>query len=445
MNSNFELEAQKMNYRVILCKFNEIGLKSEKYKSQLLVRLTETIKKFCARENLHPQSILNISSRIICFFPSGEIVSACRVFKFIFGIQSFAPAVSSPRKLGILANNCIEYLGNLCQINPFNSFTINLRGDLHLISNKGEFSSKLLEKILKGLSKSRISLQYQNNEPEVELSIEIRPKGTYLYHREFPTSFAGFPTESKSVFLLPWKNTKMHLLAGLLLARRGAIVVPVEISSQLDSKDGKNGVFLRELAKFYPDPLPKLSLDENILREYAMKVDKTLSQKMPQEKNSLFDQVSNFLWIKTLDFLCLSSMNKAIQKMGGRNLHYRGMIFPLSEIKNSFDELDLWRSLLPLIRTPIYFPSAGFSEKFVVNALEELLKHTLNFSFDEDLNKQIFLEQHSTDRKFKWDRTQNFSNFSESIAFSGRLEVEIPFFEKILKNFESKFLSGKIL
>ncbi len=348
-----------MNYRVLVCKYNELGLKSLNYQAKLLTRLAETIKKICIRENIKLQSILTTSGRILCFFPTQEIKKACEVFRYIIGIKSFAPAISSPRKINVLAQNISQYLINWYKFQNYTSFSLILKGNTRLLPDELLFLSELKSKISSKIKISGIPLYFKDHEADILVSVEIRKKGTYIYHQEIPTHFAGFPIESKTVFLLPWNNSPEELLAGMLLMRRGAIVIPFSLHSNQLEMFHDFPPLLKELAKYYADPLPYLTISESDL-------EKTCTLLQISEKRE-----KDAVWTIFLEFICLSSIKEAQFKMNDRNLHFKGIILPNRNSLNFYKYLQI----------PILTPLVGFSQDFLNLIFNHLLEEPSNLSF----------------------------------------------------------------
>ena len=113
-------QGNPIEYRVLLCRYNEIGLKSLPYQKKLLTFLVEDIKKICLREDLTLQSVLTLSGRLIFFFPSDEIPKAITVFRRIIGVQSISPALSVERKYEKLKHpNMLRCFKFYCNFDKF--------------------------------------------------------------------------------------------------------------------------------------------------------------------------------------------------------------------------------------------------------------------------------------------------------------------------------------
>ncbi|WP_457556480.1 hypothetical protein [Candidatus Harpocratesius sp.] len=387
MEKNSKKTINFMEYRVILCKYNELVLKSSAYQTQLLTILINSIKKICKRENLTLQSIINLPGRILCFFPSQEIYKATLVFKYIIGIQSFAPAISSARKLAILSQKCIDYLLKLYHIHPFSSVMIVFKGNKNLIKNFTAFSIELRQILEMYFQRTNVpinQINFSENSPDIILKVDLRKKGIYLYHLEYPTHFAGFPIESKKAFLLPWTNSPEEFLAAMLIIRRGAIVVPISIipfdiqsnhetkkyyqcnGYKLNKSIEKN--LLCEISKYYADPIPWLKIPKNEINKIRM-----------------IDNLPKYTqWLIFLEKLCFLSIERAFIHMGNRNLHFKGIILPNFVNPESTTESHQF----PILNIPVFYPLMGIPYKTIEKVFQNYEKNPCNFSFHRIISQK---------------------------------------------------------
>ncbi|MCF2138585.1 MAG: hypothetical protein K9W44_00850 [Candidatus Lokiarchaeota archaeon] len=432
MRDSCEKTINLMKYRVIVCKYNELGLKSSTYQTQLLNILMDSIKKICKREHLTLQSIISLPGRILCFFPSQEIIKALLIFKYIIGIQVFAPAITSPRKLEILSQKCVDYLSLLYQIHPFSSVTLVLKGNKNLINEYNSFSTELKQIIDINCQNAKLPINFTESSPDITLRVEFRKKGTYLYHLEYPTHFAGFPIESKKVFLLPWTNSPDEFLAGMLMVRRGSIVIPISIiqtdnysdnkSKKKDLKNERN--LLTEIAKYYADPLPWIKISQNELNNIS----------------NDFAQSRNEVWLKVLEKLCILSIERAFIHMGNRKLHFKGIIVP-----NSFESRIFRKENLKI---PVFYPLIGFSFGFIQRIMEEYEHDPWNFSFHRFIsqkswespsfllreNKKLINPQKKAELQFSAQKSNVEINDSIILKIKSNLRVNF-IIEEILESF----------
>ncbi|MHA1674816.1 MAG: hypothetical protein ACTSYI_14470 [Promethearchaeota archaeon] len=389
------------SYRVILCKYSEIALKSEPYQKKIFTILIDSVKRICIRENLHLQSVLNLPGRLLFFFPPENISRACRVFQYIIGIQSFAPAVSSPRKIEKLAQKVIHYASTLQQTQNIRSITLKLRSPLMTSERIQDFQKELTNRIEELLYQQKNNLIIAPKQADIVLEIEIREKGSYLYHMEFPTHFAGFPIESNKVFFLPWTNSPYEFLTAMMVIRRGAIVIPIKLNSPLGlvgwerergrgnrseganinpetKNQGSSIIYSPEydkialLAKYYGDPLPVISLSvesfDNIFEQTNLQ---------GRELMELYKGI--FLYL--VNQIGVDSLIRSRLRMGNRKLHIKGILFAPVDLGIQNSPESLTASNKPSMFLPYFFPLAGLNASNIQNILHDYGTDPSNFSF----------------------------------------------------------------
>ena len=261
-----------VSYRVILCRYNEIGLKALPYQAKTFQFFIASIKTLCAREELHLQSVLELRGRLIFFFPPEEILKALEVFRHIIGLQSISPAISVPRKFYQLERGFLSFAHTV--IKPDDILHITFKTVVSYPRSEAEVISALLN----GLSQAqghKLHIAQHKKEATCHFTIEIREKGTYIYYQTFPTIWGGFPIESKNAFLCPItpdeQNWRLEQLAAQFLVRRGSIVCPVLLGTDPFDSELEHPV-LRELAQYYSSSLPVFSLTLSPLLAYLLRV-----------------------------------------------------------------------------------------------------------------------------------------------------------------------------
>ncbi|MHA1611561.1 MAG: hypothetical protein ACTSVZ_09175 [Promethearchaeota archaeon] len=389
---------EEFSYRVILCKYNEIALKSEQYQKKILNILIDSVKRICIREKLQLQSVLNLQGRLLFFFPSGEIQRACKVFQYIIGIQSFAPAVSSPRKIEKLAHKIVQYTSTLVKSPKINTISLKLRSPLLGRDPLQEFHLKLSDRINEILHNQGKVPILTKKDADIAMDVEIREKGSYIYHQEFPTHFAGFPIQSNKVFFLPWTNSPYEFLAAMMMIRRGAIVIPVKLRSPLglvgwdSSLEGKSyqkssdlgslGIFspdcdkLSLLARYYADPLLVISLSVDPFE----KLIENSSEQTDLHGLALYQAI----FLQLMNQIGVDSLIRTQLRMGDRKLHIKGILF----VPKDLTPLDP-TAILALQPTdvvssmflPYFFPLAGLNATNIHGILQDYRTSLSDFSF----------------------------------------------------------------
>jgi hypothetical protein len=305
-------------YRVILCRYNEIGLKALPYQAKIFQFFLASIKTICARERLHLQSALELRGRLIFFFPSEEIPKALIVFRHIIGLQSISPAISVPRKFHQLERGFLAFAQAV--VKPEDILYLTYRTVVPYPKSEAEVITTLFKSLAQTLP-HKIHTARHKKEATRFLTIEMREKGTYIYCKTFPTIWGGFPIESKNTFLCPItsneQNWKLEQLAAQFLVRRGSIVCPVLLGMEPFQADHERVPVLRELAQYYSSPLPVFHLNLSPLVAY-----------LHQKVQSSGDVGWYFLVgvFTLLNRIIRISRDRTPYRYGDRKLHFKGVV-----------------------------------------------------------------------------------------------------------------------
>ncbi|MHA1719621.1 MAG: THUMP domain-containing protein [Promethearchaeota archaeon] len=456
-----------IGYRAILCKYNEIGLKSSHYQKKLLSFLVNSIKKICLREELSLQSTLTLSGRLIFFFPSKEIPKAITVFRYIIGLQSISPAISVIRKYEKLRQTFISYALSL--LRDGNTFTINFKTVVSYFKEGSEIKNDLNQEIIRLMSKLGQTVKVSHKNPDYSFNIEIREKGVYIYAFSIPTIYAGFPIETKNALLSLWDNGVFSLISAVLMVRRGAIVSPVLFTDQKLAKnyeippDSKK--YLEILAKFYPDPLPVHIFSLLKLKNYLVK-------KLAHAPNSNINDIKNyvkFASLKILEILILQSREESSYTYNKRKLHYKGLISSNIQIGSEF--FSIIENFNSLLLTPLTGLNEEFLQKieqqlrapsgiFDMKSLERGKFH--NFSFNSEVLNSVkkfqsrsLIKITPNSKEESHDKINEINeineinkvykiNYSKLRKFFEKPEI-INFLHKIIRMHKVDYISGKIL
>ncbi|MHA1745664.1 MAG: hypothetical protein ACTSWW_06675 [Promethearchaeota archaeon] len=313
-----------VSYRVILCRYNEIGLKALPYQAKIFQFFMSSIKTICAREQLHLQSALELQGRLIFFFPPEEIPNALQVFRRIIGFQSISPAISVPRKFHLLERGFLALAQAV--VKPEDILHITFKTVVPYPKSEKDLITALFESLAQS-QPHKIQIARHKKEATRHFTIEMREKGTYIYCQTFPTIWGGFPIESKNAFLCPitsnQQNWKLEQLAAQFLVRRGSIVCPVILGTDPFDSDLEHPV-LRELAQYYSSSLPVFYLNLSPLLAY-------LHNHVPSsEDRGWYFFVGVFI---LLDRFIQISRDRTPYRYGDRKLHFKGVV-------NAFDLRD---------------------------------------------------------------------------------------------------------
>ena len=435
-----------IEYRVLLCRYNEIGLKSAPYQKKLLSFLVDSVKKICLREDLTLQSALTLSGRLIFFFPSNEIPKAITVFRHIIGIQSISPALSVERKYEKLKQRFILYALSL--LKDGDSFIIDFKTVVSYFKEGSEIKKDLNQEIIRIMHESGQRVKVTHKNPKYHFNIEIREKGVYIYAFSIPTLFAGFPIETKNSLLCLWDNGIFDLVAAMMLVRRGSVVSPVIFHRENSSNSYKIPSNIKEsleiMASFYSHPIPV-----HIFPILAL--EKKLSEILQSNQN--IEHYIEYASMKILELMMIQSREESVYIYNERNLHYRGLISSNSLLdSNIFSEIKKINLLL-------FTPLTGLTPKFIQKISDQLFKPSeifnLNslikgkkhdFSFNEEVIKSVIdFQTHNLEKNdpYHQNSKNNVPNYSEMQLFFNKSENQ-NFLSKIIQEHEVEYVSGRI-
>ena len=435
-----------IEYRVLLCRYNEIGLKSAPYQKKLLSFLVDSVKKICLREDLTLQSALTLSGRLIFFFPSNEIPKAITVFRHIIGIQSISPALSVERKYEKLKQRFILYAMSL--LKDGDSFKINFKTAVSYVVKESDLKKDFSHEIITRMKQSGYHVKLVQKKPKYQFNIEIREKGVYIYAFSIPTLFAGFPIETKNSLLCLWDNGEYDLIAAMMLVRRGSVVSPVIFHREDSSKSYRIPSNLKNsleiMASFYSHPIPIHIFSLLAIEKKIIEILKT---------NQNIEHYVKFTSIKLLNIMMFQSREESVYTYNNRNLHYRGLISSNS-LSNSEFFLNIKNNNILL-----FTPLTGLTPKFIQKISDQLFKSSeifnMNslvkgnvhvFSFNDEVIKSVIdFQTHDLEKSdpYHQNPSNNIPNYVEIQDFFYKSENQ-TFFNKIIENHEVEYVSGRI-
>ncbi len=441
-----EKPANSIEYRVLLCRYNEIGLKSAPYQKKLLSFLVDSIKKICLREDLTLQSVLTLSGRLIFFFPSNEIPKAITVFRHVIGVQSISPALSVERKYEKLKQKFIRYALSL--LKDGDSFKINFKTAVSYIVKGSDLKKEFYHDIMKRMNQSGCHVKVSNKKPKYQFSIEIREKGVYIYAFTIPTLFAGFPIETKNSLLCLWDNGAFDLVAAMMLVRRGSVVSPVIFNKEISSSSYQIPSTSRDpleiMASYFSSPIPIHIFSLFTLEKKLIEVLKT---------NQNIEHYVEYASIKLLEIMMTQSRDESVYTYNNRNLHYRGLISSKSLLDSNFF------SNIKKINILLFTPLTGLTPKFIQKILNQLFKLSEIFNLKSLLNKELagFSFNNEIAKSIK---DVQYENLEENDQYNQNFNNEVPnygeiqdFFNKsenlkllykIIQEHKVEYISGRI-
>ncbi|MFX0032213.1 MAG: THUMP domain-containing protein [Candidatus Hermodarchaeota archaeon] len=212
-------------YNLILIRYGEIWLKSQKVKMRMLKILINNIKKMLKKENISflKYQISKDSSRIFFFFKNEVIPKALEVLSNVFGIYSLSPCLRTSNKLEHISQRAIE-IGNYI-LKEKDSFAIRVKR-----SGRHDYSSiEVAKDIGKAVLDNFSSLDLKVNltSPKKVIFIEIRDEFSYLFSEIVKSNWGGLPIEKQKKVAVMDIGRLPDLISGFLLMKRGCLVYPV--------------------------------------------------------------------------------------------------------------------------------------------------------------------------------------------------------------------------
>ena len=221
MEKNLILE----QYNLILIRYAEIWLKSQKVKIRMLKFLMNNIKNMLKRKGIpfNKYQLSKDSSRVFFFFNNKDIPNAIEVLKNAFGVHSLSPAIRTSNSLKNITERTIELAKEILE--KGDSFALRVRR-----SGKHDYTSMEVAKIVGKAVIDNLSnhnLKVNLTHPKKQIFIEIRQDFSYIFSQVIKSKWGGLPIEPVKKILVMDVGRLNDLIAGFLLMRRGSEIYPV--------------------------------------------------------------------------------------------------------------------------------------------------------------------------------------------------------------------------
>ena len=231
MEKNLILE----QYNLILIRYAEIWLKSQKIKIRMLKYLMSNITKILKRKGIkfNKYQMSKDSSRVFFFFNNKDIPSAISVVKNAFGVHSLSPAIRTSDKLKNITERTIEVAKDI--LDRKDTFALRVKR-----SGKHSYTSMEVAQIVgKAIIDNFPNLELKVNltQPKKQIFIEIRGDFTYIFSQIIKSNWGGLPIEPQKKILVMDIGRLNDIIAGFLLMRRGSEIYPILINL---TEDGTN-------------------------------------------------------------------------------------------------------------------------------------------------------------------------------------------------------------
>ncbi len=212
-------------YNLILIRYGEIWLKSQKVKIRMLKILINNIKKMLKKRSItfHKYQLSKDSSRVLFFFKNEDIPRALEVLKNVFGIYSASPALRTSNRLENICERAIE-VGNHI-LKKDDTFAIRVKR-----SGKHDYTSMDVAKIVGKTildTFSNLELKVNLTSPKKVIFVEIRDDFSYIFTDIIKSNWGGLPIENQKKVVVMDIGRLNDLISSFLLMKRGCVVYPV--------------------------------------------------------------------------------------------------------------------------------------------------------------------------------------------------------------------------
>lgn len=261
-------------FNLILIRYNEIWLKSQKVKIRMLRILMNNIKNMLKHKGIsfHKYQLSKDSARIFFFLKNEDISNAIEVLKNAFGIYSLSPTLRTSSELKNITKKTIEVCEEV--LKKGDTFALRVKR-----SGKHEFSSQdVAVKVGKAIldNFSNLNLKVNLSNPKKKIFIEVRDEFAYIFTQIIKSKWGGLPIETNKKILIMDVGRINDIIAGFLLMRRGCEIYPILFNLTENNNVFKKRILnWKELIHFTPYfkfTIRKINLVEiiqNILHELS--------------------------------------------------------------------------------------------------------------------------------------------------------------------------------
>ena len=238
-------------YNLVLIRYAEIWLKSQKVKIRMLKYLMSNIKNSLKRKGIpfNKYQMSKDSARVFFFFNNKDIPEALNVLKNSFGVHSISPAIRTSNKLKNITERTIE-VGNKV-LEKKDTFALRVKRS----GNHSYTSMEVAQIVGKAIIEEfpDLNLKVDLTNPKKQIFIEIRGEFTYIFSEVIKSKWGGLPIEPQKKILVMDIGRLNDLVAGFLLLRRGAEIYPILIDIKEDKSIDEIWISnWREVSEYIP-------------------------------------------------------------------------------------------------------------------------------------------------------------------------------------------------
>ena len=224
-------------YNVVIIRYSEIWLKSQKVKIRMLKILMDNIKNALNRNGIpfNKYQLSKDSSRIFFFFKNNDMCNAIDVLKKVFGIFSLSPTLRTSNKINNISERVIEIAKEILQ--KGDTFALRVRRSGTHEYTSIDVARIVGKKIIEELSDYDLKVNLSN--PNKKIFIEIRDDFSYVFSQIIKTPWVGLPIESPKKMGVMDVGRIYDLIAGFMLMKRGSNIYPI-LFSMINNRENDN-------------------------------------------------------------------------------------------------------------------------------------------------------------------------------------------------------------
>ena len=212
-------------YNLVIIRYSEIWLKSQKVKIRMLKILMNNIKNALNRNEIpfSKYQLSKDSSRIFFFFKNNDLKNAIDVLNKVFGIFSISPTLRTSNKINNISERVIEIAKEILQ--KGDTFALRVRRSGNHDYTSIDVARIIGKKIIEELSEYELKVNLSN--PKKKIFIEIRDDFSYVFSQIINTPWVGLPIESQKKMFVMDVGRIYDLIAGFMLMKRGSNIYPI--------------------------------------------------------------------------------------------------------------------------------------------------------------------------------------------------------------------------
>ena len=214
-------------YNLLLIRYAEIWLKSQKVKIRMLKYMMSNITKILKRKGIkfNKYQLSKDSSRVFFFFNNKDLPSAINVVKNAFGVHSLSPAIRTSNNLKNITERTIELAKDI--LDPKDTFALRVKRSGKHDFNSLEVATIVGKAIIDNFPNHELKVNL--TQPKKQIFIEIRGEFTYVFSQIIRSKWGGLPIEPQKKIVVMDIGRLNDAIAGFLLMRRGSEIYPILI------------------------------------------------------------------------------------------------------------------------------------------------------------------------------------------------------------------------